>query len=1028
MSITEYLEYQSKYQKLYGPKTIVLLQCGIFYETYEYDPNYCTDDQYKIDGTGKIWNEKIGLSLELSTVLNFEAKVVDSKPYGIKNPHKLGFPLIAYDKCLKTLLANDYLVVLVNQNGTGANVTRYVAEVISPTMCIENVPLSRATSNVACLYIEYQKGSSNYENFLVTCGISVIDIITGQNKICEYYSKLEDQVYAVQELYRFLVSHCPRELIIHLGDMPSGLDINTEDNPNKYVKYLERVLELKRFDRLTIHINSVPAEYKKIPYQIEFLNKVFTKQPEKKLAGLNIIQKRNEKIISELGLENMIYGRIAYLLLLQHCRSHNSKMIEKISNPDLNWLDDKHHLILTHNAIIQLDLVPQKENRRKSEIDSLYAVLDHNRTHLGRRALLNMLQNPMVNPNEIQLYYNMTEEMLGQTNNEPLWLILDRLLKELPDIAKFQRKLQLKLIKPKELSLLYLAYTKIVNIYVIILNSNSPVLHSKLMVPEEVNNFNDFIAKFGSFVDFEVLGNCSVETDENKDKILEFVKVPLKKGFYPSIDELNDRFTVAEYNLNIIISHLNEFMSKTQGKKLKVESINAARGVGAKKVTDKITVLLTTNAKANNLLGSRYDANIVGKLQMMTHSTNEKRLVSDKIVYYSQEMDEARNELRKQLHTIYETMINEMVDKYNFYTALAGLVAKIDLLHTYALVATKNNYYKPEIDSSDGASYFEMKDLRHPVIEKLIDEKYVVNDLSLGRNDLVTNRSCGALAFGLNASGKSSLIKAVGLNIIMAQSGLFTPSKLKYKPYIKILTRLSANDNMFAGLSSFMVEMGELRTIIRQADEHSLILSEEIAKGSEINSATSIVVSTVNHLIEKKSTFLSSTHLHNLVDMPQIKNINQSLLKIMHLSVENIEGILVYERKIRDGAGSSVYGLLVAETLGFPDNFINYAKEVLSYVIGESTNILDNKTSRFSSKVYMHECAICKKTNLQAELNSHHILEQNKADINGFIGHIHKNIKDNLIVLCKECHIDLHRKGIQFENISTSEGNLVVVK
>lgn len=1028
MSITEYLEYQSKYQKLYGTHTIVLMQCGVFYETYEYDPNYCTDDQYRIDSTGKVWNERIGLSLELSTVLNFEAKVLDHKPYGIKNPHKLGFPQISLDKCTKTLLANDYLVVLVNQNGTGANITRSVAEIISPTMCLDTIPISRATSNVACLYIEYQRGSNNYENFLITTGVAVIDIITGQNKVCEYYSKLEDQVYAVQELYRFLVSHTPRELIIHLGDMPPGLDTNSEDRPNKYVKYLERVLELRRFDRLTVHINAVPAEYKKIPYQIEFLNKLFTKQPEKKLTGLNIVQKRNEKIIAELGLEGMTYGRIAYLTLLQHCRSHNSNTIEKISRPDLKWLDDKHHLILTHNAIVQLDLIPQKENRRKTEIDSLFAVLDHNKTHLGRRALLNMLQNPMVNPEEIQLYYNMTEEMLGQINNEPLWLVLDRSLKELPDIAKFQRKLELKSIKPKELSLLFMAYTKIVNIYITILKSNSPNLHGKLMTTEEVNNFNEFITKFGSLVDFDLLGTCSVEVDDNKDKILEFITVPIKKGFYSNIDALNEKFTAAQYNLNVIICHLNEFMSKTQGKKLKVEMVNAARSQGAKRTTEKVTVLLTTNAKANNLLGSKYDANIAGKLQMATYSTNEKRLLSDKIVYYSQEMDQARNELRKQLHAIYETIINEMITNYNFYVALAGLVAKVDLLHSYALVATKNNYYKPEIDSSDGPSYFDMKDLRHPIVEKLIDGAYITNNLSLGRSDTVTNRPGGALAFGLNATGKSTLIKAIGLNIIMAQAGLFTPSKLKYKPYHKMLTRLSANDNMFAGLSSFTVEMGELRTIIRQADQHCLVLSEEIAKGSEINSATSIVVSTINHLISRKSTFLSSTHLHNLVDMPHIKNIDQSLLKIMHLSVENIDGILVYERKIREGAGSSVYGLLVAETLGFPDEFINDARKILSYVVGQSGNILDNKTSHFNSKVYMHECVLCKKTNLQAELNSHHILEQSKADINGFIGHMHKNIKDNLIVLCKECHIDLHRKGIQFESLSTSEGTLVISK
>jgi DNA mismatch repair ATPase MutS len=227
--------------------------------------------------------------------------------------------------------------------------------------------------------------------------------------------------------------------------MPPGLDTNTDDKPNKYIKYLERVLELRRFDRLNVYINSVPVEYKKIPYQIEFLNKIFVKQePKKKNSFLNIIQKRNEKIISELGMSEMNYGRISYLLLLQHCNSHNPTIISKLSKPNLQWLDDKYHLILTHNAIVQLDLIPQKENkfRRKAEIDSLLSVIDHNRTHLGKRALENLLQNPMLDPEEIQFYYDMVDEMFTMVDKDPLWSLLDKSLRELPDISRLQRKLE----------------------------------------------------------------------------------------------------------------------------------------------------------------------------------------------------------------------------------------------------------------------------------------------------------------------------------------------------------------------------------------------------------------------------------------------------------------------------------------------------------------------------------------------------------------------------------------------------------
>src|SRR5688500_15003093 len=144
MGIIEYFELQKKHEKQYGERTIVLYQSGIFYETWEYDPNDCRDDKHKIDSDDKIWNENEGQSIILSTTLNYNLAMEDGgKPYSIRNPHKLGFPIIAYEKCLATLLANDYVVVRVDQIGTGKNVTRSVAEIYSPTMQIDTISLNR---------------------------------------------------------------------------------------------------------------------------------------------------------------------------------------------------------------------------------------------------------------------------------------------------------------------------------------------------------------------------------------------------------------------------------------------------------------------------------------------------------------------------------------------------------------------------------------------------------------------------------------------------------------------------------------------------------------------------------------------------------------------------------------------------------------------------------------------------------------------------------------------------------------------
>lgn len=1047
MGIIEYFDFQKKYEKQYGERTIVLYQSGIFYETWEYDPNECRNDEDKVDSDGKIWNEHIGLSVVLSTTLNYNLSYEDGqKPYSIRNPHKLGFPMIAYEKCLATLLANDYVVIRVDQQGTGKNITRAVAEIYSPTMQIDTISLNRSTSNIACIYIEYQKGNNNnYENFLITTGVSVIDIITGQNKICEYYSKMEDQVHPLQELYRFLISHSPRELIIHLSDMPVGLDTNTDDKPNKYVKYLERVLELRRFDRLNIYINAVPVDYKKIAYQIEFLNKLFVKQEPKKKSILNIIQKRNDKIISELGMDQMTYGRVSYLLLLQHCNSHNPATILKLSRPNLQWLDDKHHLILTHNAIVQLDLIPQKENkfRRKAEIDSLLSVLDHNRTHLGKRALENLLQNPMLDPVEIQFYYDMVEEMFVMVDKDPLWLLLDKSLRELPDIGRLQRKLELRLITPKELSMLYTAYIKIVNIYCLILNNKVPVLQSKLLSQEEVTNFNAFIQRFGAFINFENLECCSVDTlPDSKEKILEFVTCPTKLGIYSAIDDLNARLVTAETALQQIVDHLNSFLGKTMGKKIKLNSAKAVKGQGAKKQGPDITILLTTMAKCKTLESSNINTNLCGVLNFITYSSSDKKITSDKINYYCDEIDNVKMALRKQLHTIYETWIDEMTNTYTFYTGIAGLVAKLDLIHSYALVSHKYNYHKPELDTSEGPSYFDVVDLRHPVIERLIDGVYVTNSLSLGRGNIEENRSNGMILYALNLAGKTSLIKAVTLNIIMAQSGCFTSSRLKYKPYGNIITRLSDNDDIFSGQSTFEIEMMELRTILRNSNENSLVLGNELGHGTDITCATAISASAILSLIDVGATYMFASHIHDIIKLPHFSNISSDKLNVSHLTVIKDEQLneLIYQRKLKPGSGPNIYGILVAESLGLPKDFIDKSYEILNYLLGNNSEIVNTKKGRYNPSTYVNSCAICSKD--QGVLHQHHLIEQKYADEKGlvskimisddgkkeFIGTLHKNSKDNLIYLCQGCHNELHSNHKELETLTTSTGTIIRFK
>jgi len=1074
MSLTiEYFELQNKYSQQYGDRTIVLMQKGNFYEVYGFFIEYCTSDEAKIDGTGKIWNQSMGFVFEIAHILDYEPGIMDgTKPYGIENCHMVGCPLCGFEKCRDRLMNSDYTVIRIDQdknknktvkyventNGKKKKVERidrHVAEICSPTMELDNISLTRATSNIASIYIEYHKGlNDKYDNFVITTGAAVVDIITGNNIVCEFYSKTEDQIHAVQELYRFLTAHSPRELIINITDMPAGLDQEPEDN--SYVKYLEKILELRRFDRLNVYVNKVNAEYKKPAYQIEFLNKLYTK---KDTNNPNIIQKRNEKIIQDLELDRMNYGRIAYLLLMQYCYSRNEVIITKLPKPDIQWIDENKHLILTHNAIVQLNLIPGKEvnwrTRKTKEIDSLMSVLDHTQTFLGKRNLYSLLQNPLYNPTEISTYYDMVDEMSTEINGEFLWLLLDRQLKELPDIARLQRKLEIRKINPRELSSLYHSYVKIINLYIMILGLKTPVLHKQLLSQEDVTSFNEFIARFTRILDFDALQYCKIEKSlETKESWLQFIDCPIREKCYPELDKQIKLLTESENNLQVIVDHLNKFLESTKGKLIEFKSPKKERGAKKEDVNTTKTVLVTTNAKATKLSNANVDTNLCGKLQMIQNGTGDKIITSDKISIFCNTIDNIRSYMKKQLLSIYESIIEEMASKYNFYINIANLIAKLDLVHSYAKVSYQNNYFRPEIDTSEGPSYLEALSLRHGIIEKLIDGPYITNDVYLGRGtnigktigdnckdeELLKQRSNGSVLVSLNMCGKTSLTKAIATNIIMAQIGCFTACKLKYKPYHKIITRILGNDNMFTGESSFSVEMTELRTVLRQSDQYTLVVGDEIAHGTETISAMGITVSSVLSLLKLNASFIFSTHLHNLIDFPEIKELDLSKLKICHLSVlKDCNNNLLYERKLKLGSGSTIYGVLVAETLGLPKEFIDKAYEIVNYYSNNNKNIVETKKSKYNSSVYVDSCSICGKTGKQTELHSHHAIEQKFADNKGFVnkttkresgeivslGLMRKNSRSNLVVLCEECHLNIHSNDRKIEFLPTTNGNII---
>ena len=188
----------------------------------------------------------------------------------------------------------------------------------------------------------------------------------------------------------------------------------------------------------------------------------------------------------------------------------------------------------------------------------------------------------------------------------------------------------------------------------------------------------------------------------------------------------------------------------------------------------------------------------------------------------------------------YIKMLKKMIDElFGDLEIMVNFIAKVDVLQCKSYIAQKYNYCKPEImNTGSQKSFVNAVQLRHCLIERIQqNELYVTNDVMLGKE------KDGMLLYGTNAVGKTSFIRALGISIIMAQSGMFVPcSQFQYKPYTAIYSRILGNDNIFKGLSTFAVEMSELRIILKMADNNSLILGDELCSGTETESALSLFV------------------------------------------------------------------------------------------------------------------------------------------------------------------------------------------
>ena len=413
--IEEYFRLYDSYSSKYGKSnTILFLQVGSFHEAYQ-TLTKGFDLQKISDVLNIIVSKKIKSILEVSN----------------KNPYMLGFPSVTLPKFLKILIDNGFTVVIGDQITPPPNPKRAITAVYSPgTYIDENTP---DTNNILSIYIEEidELNSNSNSKINLSIGLSVLDLTTGKSIVHEVYSSKDDEKICLDEAVRFMYSNYAKEIIITTNNLK-------QSKLSDIIAYLEISDKLYQHQTITQLINNGKKSLFKISYQQELLRKIYPN------SGLLTP-------IEYLDLENLTYGRLSFIILLNYSYDHSHNIINNIHKPEL--YNESKYLNLGNNALIQLNLITfDKDNitnlyNEKTQYKSLFDVINKTSTPMGRRLLKANLSQPLVDVKQIEARYEFIRKLI----NDKLYEEIERKLIGINDIEKMSRKIYLKLINPIDL-------------------------------------------------------------------------------------------------------------------------------------------------------------------------------------------------------------------------------------------------------------------------------------------------------------------------------------------------------------------------------------------------------------------------------------------------------------------------------------------------------------------------------------------------------------------------------------------------
>lgn len=593
-----------------------------------------------------------------------------------------------------------------------------------------------------------------------------------------------------------------------------------------------------------------------------------------------LIEQFSDMEVAGLTVEREITSRVLLKYIYE---------TQKMSLTNINLLEQYeiiNYMTIDGNSRRNLELT--ESIREKNKKGSLLWVLDKSATAMGGRTLRKWIDEPLIIKTEIEKRLNGVNEAFSSVSfNEDLRIAL----KEIYDIERIVGKISNKNVNAKDMLSLKSSLEKLPMVKKLLEDRSSDLLKEYYDELDELTDIKDLL-------DLSIKEEPSLSIKEGNI---------IKDGYNSEVDELRQSKL-----------HGKEWIAALENREREFTGIKSLK-VGYNKVFGYYIEISKSN----------YDSIPEGRYVRKQTLSNAERYITEELKVMEEKILGAEEKLINLEYALFSDIRDNIEKEISRLKKSARIISNLDGISTLALIALENDYIKPEINE-DGI--IDITDGRHPVVEKVIGRgEFVSNNTILNQNDKEL-----LLITGPNMAGKSTYMRQVALITLMAQIGSFVPaSKANISICDKIFTRIGASDDLAGGKSTFMVEMWEVSNILRNATQKSLVLLDEVGRGTSTYDGLSIAWSVIEYITKNdklRCKTLFATHYHELVKLegilPGVKNYS--------VAVKKMKDSVIFLRKIVEGGADESYGIEVAKLAGLPESVINRAKEILQNLEGEN--------------------------------------------------------------------------------------------